>query len=652
MDVAIELLAWSRPWREGNSGAGLSIEDVRAATEGIPVLQREVASLLRGQKESRLLRQRSKEEKEHRKRRAREQEDFIAFVRENAVGLKAGTCNARLLHHIAVSYHDSSFMDRESSPRLRVERLLDGNRDLADAAMEGFRRIAERDDPPTLREVIRLNEKGRISLFALPILASLDDSPELLESLGPSHVRKAVGLYLLTPLNVEGHPAWYRRVLESDPASVAEALIKVTRSRVRRRKACHFLWGLPREEAYRSVARLAVVKLLRSFPTRCTEAQVSALNEILLAAIRWDVEGLDGLIRLRMARADLDVAQRAIWLAAGLLHSPEAYLTRVLEFVEEGEEARSRHMVRFLVPNDMERLPMRWESNELQTLVALMGSRYTPWRPESSGVASFVDEDRTKVEALIAGWATTLASRTDRHACSALQALVDDPELEPWHVLLKDKRDEQVLARRRATFATPDLAAVQRTLANEEPATAADLAALVADKLERLSVEISRGCSEEWRHFWNEKECGRRSSPKREKSCCKAILTALKRLLPSGLDAQREAVYARDKRADIRVSYKDRAIPVEIKKDSNPYLWSAVANQLADKYSGAPESSGYGIYLVLWFGGSGMPVPPSGRRPKTPGELRERLGSQLAGPLRHRIRLVVIDVSGGHGLSA
>ena len=77
-------------------------------------------------------------------------------------------------------------------------------------------------------------------------------------------------------------------------------------------------------------------------------------------------------------------------------------------------------------------------------------------------------------------------------------------------------------------------------------------------------------------------------------------------------------------------------------------LWSAVDDQLAD-YSSAPESSGYGIYLVLWFGGVDLPVPPSGPRPTTPGKLRKRLESQLAGPLRHRIRAIVIDVSGGRG---
>lgn len=645
-EVAVELLDWSRPWHEGDLGKGLSIDEVRAATDGIPALSRKVSPLFRGQKESEAGRRASEERSARRKKQRREQAEFITYVRENAAELRAGTCGARLLHHIAVAYHDLFFEDRESRPRQRVAKLLGEHRDLTDAAIEGFRRVMERDDLPSLRDVIRFDEEGKVSLLALPLLAGLDDSPVLLESLGPPEVARAAGLYLLTPLNVEAHPEWYIRALEDHPDAVAEALIKVTRSRIRRRQDCLYLWRLPREKAYRAVARRAVPPLLRAFPTRCTEPQISALNEILLAAIRWEVEGLRESIDRRLAKADLDVSQQALLLATGLFMSPERYLPDLVRFVEDGEEARSRHVLRFLAPSDMDRLPMPWKSEELRTLIGLLGSRYTPWRPESFGMAGYVEEDRMKVESLIVGWANTLASRTDRDACIALQALVDEPALEPWYVLLKDKRDEQVLTRRSATFIIPDLGAVQKTLANEEPANACDLAALVAEKLEILANRIRGDNTDDWRPFWNEDARRKLVRPKHEDTCRDALLRALRPRLPVGVDAQPEGHYARDKRADIRVSFKGDAIPVEIKKDSNRSLWSSATDQLEALYSSAPESSGHGIYLVLWFGGADMPVPPVGRRPKTPDELRARLEAQLVGPSSHRLRVIVIDVSG------
>ena len=212
--------------------------------------------------------------------------------------------------------------------------------------------------------------------------------------------------------------------------------------------------------------------------------------------------------------------------------------------------------------------------------------------------------------------------------------------------MLKGNRDQQVVTHRNATFPVPDLLAVQHTLANDRPANPADLAALVAAKLEFLATRIRHGNTDDWRQYWSEDSNRKLIGPKHENSCRGALLSHLRQLLPDGVDAQPEGHYARDKRADIRVSFAASAIPVEIKKDSHRKLWSAAADQLVRQYTIDPDSSGYGIYLVLWFGLEKMPVPPTGRRPKTPETLRERLEERLEGPYQHKVRVIVIDVSG------
>ena len=104
--------------------------------------------------------------------------------------------------------------------------------------------------------------------------------------------------------------------------------------------------------------------------------------------------------------------------------------------------------------------------------------------------------------------------------------------------------------------------------------------------------------------------------------------------------------YAEGKRSDIRVSCGGHAVPVEIKKNTHPRLWSAINDQLIDQYARAPESGGHGVYIVLWFGAQyTKTVPPSGRRPKTPEALRERLQGELAPDQRHKIKVVMVDVS-------
>ena len=644
--IARILLDWSRPWGQDDSGPGLSIEQVRSATRGSPALRDEAAALLKGQKKSEARdaeMQLRREDDEYRRARRRERAEFITRVRKHTIELHKGRCPPHLLHQLAVAYHDFFHDHGEAAPRQRVLKLLQGHHDLANAAIEGFHRVGDRDDLPTLREVIRLNEQKLMSHYALPILAGLDDDPDLLKSLRPAEIARAAAFYYLTPLNMPGHPAWYRWALENEPEPIAEALLKVTRSLVRRRRDCLYLWDLARNASCRDVGRLVAVPMLRAFPTRCTEPQISALHDVLLAALRWEVDGLEEFVDQRAAKRDLDVSQRALWLAAGLLLSSGRYVPQVAAFLEDGEEARSREIVRILAPTEMDRLPMPWDTGDLATMIRLVGSRYSPWRPEGFGMAAIEDEDRMKVESLISYWATTLASRTNREASEALHSLAEDPALAPWNLMLKRKRDEQVLARRDASFAVPDLDSVQKTLGDAEPSSPADLAAMVADRLERLGRETRYG--DGWHPYWNEDEYGRPTKPKREESCCKELRSALQQKLPSGVDAQREAVYTRGNRSDIRVFFDGHAIPVEIKKDYNRHLWSAVADQLVPKYATAPESSGFGIFLVLWFGQGKTPVPPTGRRPKTPDKLRARLEEHLAGPYRHKISVIVIDVS-------
>ena len=643
------LLEWSLPWDHDESCSGLSIDEVRAATRDVPALRDQVAHLLEGQRkgEAHEAARRVREEQhyEYRQELQRKKAEFITYVRKHAVELQEGRCPPGLLHRIAVAYHDFFLDQRAATPQQRVLTLLQGDQDLAVAAMGGFRRVVDREDLPTLREVIRLNEQKQMSHYALPILAALDANPGLLESRSPAETGRAAALYYLTPVSVPGDPAWYRWALEHRPEPISEALLKVTRSRVRRRLDCNYLWDFGRNGSYRHVAHLAAVPLLRAFPTRCTEPQISALHSVLLAALRWKVDGLGAFVEGRVSKPGLDVSQRALWLTAGLHLSPERYVERIAAFLEDGEEARSRQVVRLLAPDEMARLPMQWDTRVLAEMIKLLGGRYSPWRPEGSGMASVVDEDRWEVKGLLSAWATTLASRTSHQASEALHSLADDPTVEPWHYMLKCKRDEQIVARRDATFAVPDLRAVQQTLANGEPGNPADLAALVADRLERLGREIRHGSTDDWRQYWNEDDFGRPTRPKREESCCKALLAALQKELPGGVDAHRESVHSRDKRSDIRVFFNGHAIPVEVKKDSNRRLWSAVADQLIAKYTTAPESSGFGIYLVLWFGQGKTPVPPTGRRPKTPEAMRARLEEGLPGPQRHKISVIVIDVS-------
>ena len=125
----------------------------------------------------------------------------------------------------------------------------------------------------------------------------------------------------------------------------------------------------------------------------------------------------------------------------------------------------------------------------------------------------------------------------------------------------------------------------------------------------------------------------------------------LRQRLPEEVDAQPEGRYANDRRADIRISCRDFQVPVEIKKDAHPNVWSALRDQLIARYTRDPATGGCGIYLVLWFGksaeqrGRRVPPPPTGTAARSPGELRERLEATLTREEKRKITVCAMDVS-------
>ena len=125
------------------------------------------------------------------------------------------------------------------------------------------------------------------------------------------------------------------------------------------------------------------------------------------------------------------------------------------------------------------------------------------------------------------------------------------------------------------------------------------------------------------------------------------MLTRLRsHLAPFGVDCQPEVDCANDKRADIKLSYRNEfELPIEIKRDDNRELWTALRSQLMGQYTSSPKASGYGIYLVLWFGNNDLPpAKDGGKKPTSPGNLQARLEAQLDPEERRRIFVRVLDV--------
>ncbi len=320
---------------------------------------------------------------------------------------------------------------------------------------------------------------------------------------------------------------------------------------------------------------------------------------------------------------------------AGYLVAPERYREdlRSLAEDEDGLKALAMFVATGRFPEDF---TQRFVSADFEPLVVALGAALRRVGLTTNGYWSTTD--------LIA----TLGRDPSASATEALEALSRVSDAEPWEPAIADAAERQARKRREHEYRHSDIGKVAQTLDGGAPANAGDLAALVFDELNALSLKIRDGNTSDWRQHWNVDSHNRPTKPKPEDACRDAMLSDLQeRLGRLGIDAQPEGVYAEDKRSDIRVSFPGFNVPVEIKRSCHTDVWTAVRSQLIAKYTRDPGATGHGIYLVLWFGDTEIcrPTKCGDWTPDTGDDVRLRVQQSLDDREGRLISVCVVDVA-------
>lgn len=588
------------------------------------------------------------QEREHKSLERRQK--WQDSVKPQEIALRENRCPPALLDALATVYHGFFVDVAGNSPEERLRNLLGDDMVLIEAVMEGLRGSIKRDDVPDDAEIIRLGTADQRHPLALPFLAGLEEefSRTTLADFWPldeKRARQALAFYHFTPTCL--NPKWRQTLLIARPDIVADSLARILRSEWRRGKnPLVDLYKLTTTEHWK-IARLAALRLLKTFPVRCTEEQLSGLRYLLEAALlHCEDASFRELIERKLAHRSMNVAQRIYWLVVSLFVSPGSCLDDLEAYVT-GKERRVQRLVKIITEGDgfpQERI-QRLDSSVIELLIRLIGASYQPCDPmaEVHWVTS------RQVEAFI----RQLDSIPSPAATDALERLSSNEDLRSWRSRLLDAASRQSAVRREAEFHHCTVEQAVQTLDNLKPANAADLAALTTEHLREIAREIRDGNTSDWRQYWNVDRHNRHrpQEPKPEDGCRDALLSDLRhRLTPLGIAAQPEGRYADDKRSDIRVSFGGFNVPVEIKRSSHRDLWRAVGNQLIPRYTRDPGAGGYGIYLVFWFGRERCQTPESRRRPQDAAELAERLRETLSRDEASRdearkISICVVDVS-------
>lgn len=560
--------------------------------------------------------------------------------------IQAGTARADIMHHLAGVWAGFYIDVHGKTPPERFDSYCENGIEVLAVAEAGFRRCPERIDLPTVDEIINHSIQQKEHFVRRPCLIGMElrwqDGVAEIEDLFEETLRRMIAFRLT--YGTGNTPAWFIHLVQQHSALVAEVLIAYASATLKAGKDfVDSIYPLEHDTDYRTVAICAVPHLLGAFPVQARSGQLTYLENLLKAALRYTPEDLKILIKKKIAMKGMDIAQKVCWYAAATSLDPRRYEAALWRYIGKSE-VRANHLSRFLNDrDDTFNIGRELSANTLGKLIELIAPHAeTEWQHRSG----FVTEAMRRgdhVRALI----TRLGAMATPDAAEEIDRLLELHTLRKSKLALEIARHQQRLRRRENEFRFLEPREVAQVLANKAPASVADLTALTLDHLDGIAREIRQDNDDGFCAFWNienKKPTGQRD----ENLCRDMLLTRLKaRLYPLGIDVQPEGDYSNDKRADLRLSYlTEFELPIEIKRDSNKLLWTALRKQLIEQYAIAPRADGHGIYLVLWFGGESMPRATDGKKkPRSPEELRTRLEAQLDPLERQRTFVRVLDVS-------
>ncbi len=586
------------------------------------------------------------------KRKAEQQKrknEWVNYYRQHLTAICDGSAYPQILYNLAQAYSGLIYEANGETPRERLEDFLDGDKELVEAAYAGFRHALDRSDLPTINEIVDLELKGKMFFIRSACLVGMD---ELYQS-NPTDALKLDDVVLSRILafrfsyDIGENPAWVTALIQTRPALAAEVLLAYVLPMLRAGKDhVSGLYPLAYNDAYSGVARIALPPLLEGFPLRVRKSQLgNTLDPLLKGAINYlDKKVLASIVARKLELGSMDAAQQIYWLACGLIIAPTSYTAKLLKYIGNSK-VRRRHLAGFLHDQWKGGFPY---TALPKTAIALLIELLAPDCSSERPVGAHWVSPAMHTADLVRSFINTLGGNPSEVTTRELERLLVLPDLALWHNDLRYALHTQRIARRKATFRRLGIDEICHTLANLQPASAADLAALTLDHLRDIAKNIRHDSTNDYRQYWGYAEGDKKKDePKSESDCRDALLSDLKvRLGPLGIDAQRESNYADNKRADIKISFGGTNgfnIPIEIKQDRSPDLWSAIHEQLIPKYGRDPSADGHGIFLVFWFGGKGMKPPPDGKKLRSAAELEDRLRQTLTPEESHRIQICVID---------
>ncbi len=590
------------------------------------------------------------------KKQSQGRERNVAEFQKNALSIEHGL-NINWLTWIAnIYFANYSDVDSSLSPRQRLEAAL--GPDSVGSALQGLKAFVRRSrNVPSLTAILDAARRNEFPMSWYIALAGMDEcwlERPSLKGFAERTLKSLLALDLVIPTTTISKDnvmrtddrEWKHALIKADKALVISVYTALARNTLDLpNQPLNGFFELLRGPFFEAERDQIALRLLERFP----EAQPQRLEDMLLTArTKRNEKSLRNLARkFSSPEAGLNPEQRRLWVITGYLTDAESFRSLLRE------ETRSPEIVwqlRALTKHTRDQAGtslVMITPEQLGELTSLIGRHCENVGFPNGGWSG--DRNPWDGAEYVRNMLATLSALTDDQSQRTLRGLLFDPNLVGFTNDVKHFIANQQAKVREMAFQQPTWDQAIAALSNDKPASVADLSALVVEYLKAISLQINAGNTDLYKQlFWNEDTFGRPTTARVEESARDAIVDQLRvQSAALGLVIEPEGHMATDKRADIVIFFGKHKLVLELKRDSHPELWRAYETQLERFYTRDPQASGYGIYLVLWYGANRSGTLPSRGKglsaPKSASELQSIL-QELVGR-NPKLVAVVVDVS-------
>lgn len=407
---------------------------------------------------------------------------------------------------------------------------------------------------------------------------------------------------------------------------------------------------LAHDETFKFLQGTLPLEWLKKFP----DMNFSAQKELLLLAIQFgDREELkelvlqycEKLLDMTVEPEDVEIkVKRNFWFAHAFYLLDKNYEPFWQELIKDADSI-------FILADHFGSFGdySKWISLSSVKIELILNTFIGQWEevylPNMHGSDSPPSE---KAYRFLSGLIYKLEENNEDNPIPVIERLLQDIRYKKFHTSLKSIRFNCLRKSVIQNFQVPTAEQIVSLLNKDEIITAENLRAVILEELQAYQNDLNgHDISTKSIFYHGEMNIINRVD---ENTATQRIAERLRlRLENRQVIPIREGYMKDNNRCDIVFSKlidgKRKILPVEVKGQWHPQLYSACEHQLDRLYTIHPDADGQGIYLVLWFGSNEKVANRKNHDINSAEELYQNIQKQVPEELRNRMDIFVLNLA-------